>query len=62
MKITVRLKTVYGNELIYPADKRAELFARLTKKKTLTIEEIKILEELGYEIEIEQPTLTGVTK
>jgi hypothetical protein len=57
MQIKVRLKTTYGRELIYPACEKAELFASLTKKKTLTIDEIKVIEELGFEIVIEPQTI-----
>ena len=55
-EITIEAKDVYGRTLYYPACKRAELFAQLTKKTTLTPETIEIVEELGYTINIQQPT------
>lgn len=55
-EITIEAKGVYGRTLYYPACKRAELFAQLTNKTTLTPETIKIVKELGYNINIQQPT------
>lgn len=53
--ITVSLKNVYGNELIYPVCEKAKLFASLTGKKTLSQNDIDvIIKALGFEIYIEQ--------
>lgn len=52
--ITVQIKPVYGNVLIYPVCANAKLFARLTKTKTLSKENLKDIESLGYEV-IKQP-------
>ena len=54
MWITVEIKTVYGNDLIYPICKTAKTFAALTGKKTLTTEAIKNIKKLGYKIFTEQ--------
>ena len=54
-EITIESRDVYGRTLYYPACKKAELFAQLIDKKTLTPETIKIVEELGYTINIQQP-------
>ena len=50
-KVIVYVRSVYGNELMYPANLDAELFARLTKKKTLDLNDLRIIKELGYTIE-----------
>ena len=56
MELTIKSKDVYGRTLYYPACKRAELFAQLTNKTTLTPETLVIVKELGYNINIQQPT------
>lgn len=56
MELTIEAKDVYGRTLYYPACDRAELFAQLTNKTTLTPETLAIAEQLGYTINIQQPT------
>lgn len=53
MKIIVKIKNVFGNDLIYPLCCKAIAFTRLTKKKTLDRTDLKYIKELGYEIEVE---------
>lgn len=57
MKITVRIKSVYGNELVYPVCEHAKLLARLAGSKTLTREAIALIKQLGYSVEVETPKL-----
>ncbi len=57
MQITVSIKHVYGNELIYPVSDNAKQFAELTGKKTLSREALAIIKELGYEVEVQAPEL-----
>lgn len=59
MEITVRVRTVYGKEAIYPACARAELFADLTKQKTFSRHQIGLIKALGYTVKAEnvQPIL-----
>ena len=57
MQITVSIKSVYGNELIYPVSENAQLLARLTGKKTLTREALATIKKLGYEVEVQAPEL-----
>lgn len=52
MNIQVKLKVVYGNELIYPVCQSAKAFAAIANKKTLTNYEIQIIKTLGYTIEV----------
>ena len=52
MTIKVLIKSVYGNELIYPMCDKAKSFAQIADCKTLTRTTIKLIKELGYSIEI----------
>ena len=45
--IRVKIKTVYGNELIYPLDYQEQLKA-LTNRLTLTKSDITALKGLGF--------------
>lgn len=53
MKITVRIKNVYGIETVYPACPAAELFARIAGTKTLTSHALRDIQALGYQIDVE---------
>ena len=55
--ITVDIKNVYGNELIYPVCFNAKRFISLTKNKTLSKKDIDIIKTLGYKVIVEQKTL-----
>ena len=57
MKITVRIKQVYGNPTVYPVCETAKALAALTGNKTLTNEAIRIIKNMGYTIAVETPTL-----
>ena len=57
MTILVEIKTVYGNEAIYPACDKARAFAALIGTKTLTRDAIAKIKSLGYEIQVKAPTL-----
>ena len=50
MKITIQVKTIYGNRVIYPKDETAQAFARIAGTKTLTLEALRLIRALGYEI------------
>lgn len=56
MELKIKSKDVYGRTLYYPACEKAQLFAKLIDKKTLTPETLAIAEKLGYTINIQQPT------
>ena len=56
MELKIKSKDVYGRTLYYPACEKAQLFAKLIDKKTLTPETLAIAEQLGYTINIQQPT------
>jgi hypothetical protein len=50
MKIYVSVKNVYGQTLVYPACPKAEIFAAITRTKTLSRDVLTRIESLGYEI------------
>ncbi len=56
--ITVDIKNVYGNELIYPVCFNAKKFTSLTKNKTLSKKDIDIIKTLGYKIIIKPQKIT----
>lgn len=57
MTVTVQIRTVYGDDTVYPSCRSSMLFARIAGTKTLTTETLKCIRDLGYEITIEQPTV-----
>ena len=52
MEITVVIKSVYGNEQIYPVCEQAKLFAALAGTKTLTNQSLRLIKQLGYKINV----------
>jgi len=52
--IIVRRTSNYGKTAIYPVCIIAEKFAKIAGTKTLTDETIKIIKEMGIQIELEQ--------
>jgi hypothetical protein len=55
MEFLVKLKTVYGNEMVYPACDTSRKFAELLGTKTITPQALKIIRELGYKVEAVLP-------
>lgn len=55
--ISVILKNVYGNELIYPNCTRSKLFANIAGTKTLSRYTIEKIKAMGYTITITPSTL-----
>ena len=53
MQITVKLKSVFGIERIYPVCDKAKLFTRISGSATLMPHTIECIKELGYKIMIE---------
>jgi hypothetical protein len=49
-QIIVTTRTVYGNPVIYPACDQSRVFAQLAGTKTLTLQSLKKIKALGYEI------------
>jgi len=55
--ITVQVRSVYGNELVYPLDDAAALFARLIGAKTFNAHQVRTIRALGYAIHVAAGTL-----
>ena len=51
MIIKVEIKNNFGNEAIYPACEKAQLFAEIAGTKTLTRDTIAKIKALGYQIQ-----------
>lgn len=49
--IQVFIRSVYGNELIYPANPPAKALAQLTRKKTLDRVDLELARDLGCTLE-----------
>jgi hypothetical protein len=52
MFITVQVRNVYGNDLVYPMDDTAALFARLVGAKTFNAGQLATIKALGYAIHV----------
>jgi hypothetical protein len=52
MFITVSVRNVYGNELVYPTDDTALLFARLLGTKTFNHHQLTTIKALGYAVHV----------
>ena len=52
-KLTVKIKNVYGVDRIYPVCDKAQLFARISGKKTLLPVDIELIKKLGYNLTTE---------
>ena len=46
--IKVKIKNVYGNELIYVVSEHKDTLQKLTGRKTLTENDVKALQDLGF--------------
>mgnify|MGYP005999093815 CR=1 FL=1 len=52
MNIQVTIKNVYGNQLIYPKCDISKAFSNIAKTKTLSIENLKTISQMGYQVEV----------
>lgn len=52
MFITVQVRSVYGNDLVYPADDTAIQFARLVNAKTFNAFQLRTIKALGYSVHV----------
>jgi len=57
VNIQIEIKNHYGNKMYYPACDNSILLARLAGTKTLTPEAIRTIKELGYSVQVKQPTI-----
>ena len=53
--VQVNLKSVYGEVKAYPANEAAQLFADIAGTKTLTMEALRKIRALGYEVKAVDP-------
>ena len=58
MNITVRVTNNYGVTVVYPACEQSKLLAQLAGTRTLTRHALDTIRKLGYEIAVEQQTVT----
>ena len=56
-KIIVQIKHQYGTERIYPINQTAKTFAELSRKDTLSRDDITKIKSLGYDVEVHQETV-----
>ena len=56
--ITVRVDSNYGVRVVYPACHTSKLIAQLAGTRTLTDRALTVVKQLGYAINVQQPTLT----
>jgi hypothetical protein len=57
MSITVTIKSVYGQDRIYPVCDKAKALTKLTGNKTLSKADIETIKSIGFSVEIEPQTL-----
>ncbi len=58
LKIQVSIRSVYGQERIYPVCAKAKLFAELAGQTTLSPRHITKIKQLGYAVEVVLNTKT----
>ena len=58
MEITVKIKSVYGTDKVYPVGDRAKMFASIADTVTLTSYTIDKIKALGYMIIVKQDRVT----
>lgn len=58
-KALVDVKSVYGNERIYPICENAKIFAQMLGQETLTRRDLNYMEKLGYKIQTVRKDLNG---
>ena len=56
MEITVKIKAVYGRDLVYPLCPKAICFANVAGTDTLTESTIMWIKKLGYRIKVQSTT------
>jgi len=54
-EITVEVRNVYGNDLVYPICEKAKIFARIAGTSTLTQSTVQHVKALGYTVRVSAP-------
>jgi len=57
MEITVKIRSVYGTDKVYPVCNKAYVFAEIAGTITLTDKTLAKIKQLGYQIKHEQITV-----
>lgn len=52
MEISIQIKSVYGNLLAYPMDRKAQAFAAIAKHKTLTRDTLRQIMMIGFRVNV----------
>ena len=50
-RLVITVRNVYGNDMVYPVNDTAKLFAKIAGTKTLRSETLMYAEALGFDIE-----------
>ena len=50
MSITIQTRNVFGSEAHYPICDKAQSFAEIAGTRTLTVQTLKLIQMLGYDI------------
>lgn len=59
MQVTVQIKSIYGVRQAYPVNEAAKTFAAIAGTKTLTAQDLRRIQSLGFEIvQRTEPALT----
>lgn len=53
--LIIEAKNNYGNQVFYPVNEVAQLFASIAGTKTLGLDTISKAKQLGFSIEVKQP-------
>ena len=56
--LIIEAKNNYGNQVFYPVNECAKLFAEIAGTKTLGLDTIRQAKRLGFSVEVKQPVIT----
>lgn len=48
--VEIEVRSVFGNETIYPANETAQIFAQIAGKKTLSKQDLNLIRALGFDV------------
>lgn len=52
MTLQIKFRDVYGNEMMYPVNETAKLFAKIAGTKTITPQTLDLVQQLGIPVEV----------
>jgi hypothetical protein len=56
--LIIEAKSNYGNQVFYPVNETAQVFANIAGTKTLSLDTIRQAKRLGFAVEVKQPVIT----